>query len=92
MSAGKSAACGSEPHYPDDPERRHHSGTVLRLPVSLRFKLNLQTHSTLREETAKMRESGHAMPEAVTRRPAPPWRCWPVCRMNPCGATTISVI
>ncbi|MDU6452385.1 MAG: MFS transporter, partial [Enterobacter hormaechei] len=45
-------------------------GTILVLfcgfLVSLRFKLNLQTHSTLREETAKMRESGHAMPEAVT--------------------------
>lgn len=62
----KSAACGSEPHHSDDPERWHHSGTVLRLLVSLRFKLNLQTHSTLREETAKMRESGHAMPEAAT--------------------------
>ncbi|MFR3778227.1 MAG: MFS transporter [Enterobacter sp.] len=41
-------------------------GTILVLfcgfLVSLRFKLNLQTHSTLREETAKMRESGHAMP------------------------------
>jgi oligogalacturonide transporter len=31
--------------------------------VSLRFKLNLKTHSVLREETAKMRESGRAMPE-----------------------------
>ncbi|MEX7695779.1 MFS transporter [Enterobacter hormaechei] len=45
-------------------------GTILVLfcgfLVSLRFKLNLQTHSTLREETAKMRESGHAMPEAAT--------------------------
>lgn len=34
--------------------------------VSLRFKLNLQTHSILREETAKMRESGRAMPETLT--------------------------
>ncbi|HIE6445102.1 TPA: MFS transporter [Citrobacter koseri] len=34
--------------------------------VSLRFKLNLQTHGTLREETAKMRESGRVMPEAIT--------------------------
>ena len=34
--------------------------------VSLRFRLNLQTHSTLREETAKMRECGHAMPESAT--------------------------
>lgn len=34
--------------------------------VSLRFRLNLQTHSTLREETAKMRESGRAMPEAAS--------------------------
>ena len=45
-------------------------GTILVLfcgfLVSLRFKLNLQTHSTLREETAKMRESGLAMPEAAT--------------------------
>jgi len=34
--------------------------------VSLRFKLNLKTHSVLREETAKMRQSGRAMPETVT--------------------------
>jgi oligogalacturonide transporter len=34
--------------------------------VSLRFKLNLRTHSILREETAKMRESGHAFAEAAT--------------------------
>ena len=45
-------------------------GTILVLfcgfLVSLRFRLNLQTHSTLREETAKMRECGHAMPESAT--------------------------
>ena len=29
--------------------------------VSLRFKLNLKTHSVLREETRKMREAGHAL-------------------------------
>lgn len=34
--------------------------------VSLRFRLNLQTHSTLREETAKMRAWGHAIPESAT--------------------------
>lgn len=34
--------------------------------MSLRFKLNLQTHSTLREETAKMRESGRPVPEGLT--------------------------
>ena len=34
--------------------------------VSLRFKLNLQTHSTLREETAKMRESGRPVPEGLS--------------------------
>ena len=34
--------------------------------VSLRFKLNLQTHSVLREETAKMRNSGRALPEEIT--------------------------
>jgi oligogalacturonide transporter len=28
--------------------------------------LNLQTHSTLREETAKMRETGRATPESAT--------------------------
>lgn len=43
-------------------------GTLLVLAcgflVSLRFRLNLQTHSTLREETAKMRESGRAIPQA----------------------------
>ncbi|NIF57481.1 MFS transporter [Enterobacter sp. Ap-916] len=43
-------------------------GTLLVLTcgflVSLRFRLNLQTHSTLREETAKMRESGSAIPQA----------------------------
>ena len=45
-------------------------GTLLVLAcgflVSLRFKLNLQTHSTLREETVKMRESGRTMPESIT--------------------------
>ncbi len=45
-------------------------GTLLVLAcgflVSLRFKLNLQTHSTLREETAKMRASGRTMPESIT--------------------------
>ncbi|AYN26455.1 MULTISPECIES: MFS transporter [Buttiauxella] len=34
--------------------------------ISLRFKLNMQTHSVLREETAKMREAGRAVPEAIT--------------------------
>jgi oligogalacturonide transporter len=34
--------------------------------VSLRFKLNLQTHSVLREETAKMRKAGRPVPEATT--------------------------
>ncbi|MFP2504366.1 MFS transporter [Enterobacteriaceae bacterium RIT711] len=34
--------------------------------VSLRFKLNLQTHSVLREETAKMRVAGRPVPEATT--------------------------
>ena len=34
--------------------------------VSLRFKLNLKTHSVLRAETAKMRQNGRAMPENIT--------------------------
>lgn len=34
--------------------------------VSLRFKLNLQTHCVLREETAKMRVAGRPVPEATT--------------------------
>ncbi|WP_038912627.1 MFS transporter [Dickeya dadantii] len=34
--------------------------------VSLRFKLNLQTHEVLRQETAKMREAGRIVPEKVT--------------------------
>ncbi|MFB0710490.1 MFS transporter [Buttiauxella noackiae] len=34
--------------------------------VSLRFRLNLQTHSVLREETAKMRVAGRPVPEATT--------------------------
>ncbi|MGL9720671.1 MFS transporter [Symbiopectobacterium sp.] len=34
--------------------------------VSLRFKLNLQTHQTLREETLKMREAGRPVPERIT--------------------------
>ncbi|WP_113626768.1 MFS transporter [Pectobacterium peruviense] len=34
--------------------------------VSLRFKLNLQTHSVLREETLKMREAGRPVPEKIT--------------------------
>jgi oligogalacturonide transporter len=34
--------------------------------ISLRFKLNLQTHSILREETAKMRAANRAVPEDIT--------------------------
>lgn len=34
--------------------------------ISLRFKLNLQTHSVLREETAKMRIANRAVPEDIT--------------------------
>ncbi|ORM53527.1 MFS transporter [Pantoea conspicua] len=34
--------------------------------VSLRFKLNLQTHTVLREETLKMREAGRIVPEKIT--------------------------
>ncbi|CCK07449.1 Rhamnogalacturonide transporter RhiT [Cronobacter sakazakii 696] len=34
--------------------------------ISLRFKLNLKTHSILREETAKMRASGRVMPESIS--------------------------
>lgn len=34
--------------------------------ISLRFKLNLQTHSVLREETAKMRLANRAVPEDIT--------------------------
>ncbi|MCT4714371.1 MFS transporter [Enterobacteriaceae bacterium H18W14] len=34
--------------------------------ISLRFKLNLQTHSVLREETAKMRVANRAVPEDIT--------------------------
>ncbi|MBJ3813964.1 MFS transporter [Shimwellia pseudoproteus] len=45
-------------------------GTVAVLAVgffiSLKFKLNLQTHSVLREETAKMRTAGRATPESIT--------------------------
>ena len=45
-------------------------GTLLVLAcgflVSLRFKLNLKTHSILRAETAKMRESGRVVPESAT--------------------------
>ncbi|WP_426816567.1 MFS transporter [Winslowiella sp. 2C04] len=45
-------------------------GTVCVLAIgffiSLRFKLNLQTHSTLREETLKMREAGRAVPDRIT--------------------------
>lgn len=45
-------------------------GTVLVLSlgflVSLRFKLNISTHSVLREETMKMRASGRLMPETLT--------------------------
>ncbi|KFD08741.1 rhamnogalacturonide transporter, partial [Kluyvera ascorbata ATCC 33433] len=44
-------------------------GTIIVLAlgflVSLRFKLNLTTHGVLREETAKMREAGHVVPESV---------------------------
>lgn len=34
--------------------------------VSLRFKLNLHTHTVLREETLKMREAGRVVPERIT--------------------------
>ncbi|QHM75891.1 Inner membrane symporter YicJ [Mixta theicola] len=34
--------------------------------ISLRFRLNLQTHSILREETSKMRQAGRPVPERIT--------------------------
>ncbi|MCP1207634.1 MFS transporter [Pantoea sp. B550] len=34
--------------------------------VSLRFKLNLQTHTVLRQETLKMREADRIVPESIT--------------------------
>ncbi|MEB7538755.1 MFS transporter [Pantoea anthophila] len=34
--------------------------------VSLRFRLNLQTHTVLRQETQKMREAGRIVPESIT--------------------------
>lgn len=34
--------------------------------ISLRFKLNLHTHSILREETVKMRDAGHIVPKQIT--------------------------
>lgn len=34
--------------------------------VSLRFKLNLQTHTVLRQETLKMRDAGRIVPESIT--------------------------
>ncbi|MDR7341960.1 oligogalacturonide transporter [Pantoea alhagi] len=34
--------------------------------ISLRFRLNLQTHSVLREETQKMRQAGRPVPESLT--------------------------
>ncbi|WP_416412729.1 MFS transporter [Pantoea sp. App145] len=34
--------------------------------VSLRFKLNLHTHTVLRAETLKMREAGRVVPERIT--------------------------
>lgn len=44
-------------------------GTVIVLAcgffISLRFKLNLQTHAILREETIKIREAGRPLPEAI---------------------------
>lgn len=45
-------------------------GTVMVLTcgflISLRFRLNLHTHSILREETAKMRLANRPVPEAIT--------------------------
>ena len=45
-------------------------GTVMVLAcgflISLRFRLNLHTHSILREETAKMRLANRPVPEAIT--------------------------
>ncbi|MDU6412191.1 MAG: MFS transporter [Yersiniaceae bacterium] len=45
-------------------------GTVLVLAcgflISLRFKLNLQTHRTLREETLRLKEAGGPVPEQVS--------------------------
>lgn len=45
-------------------------GTVLVLLIgfliSLKFRLNLKTHSVLREETLKMRQAGRLTPEAIT--------------------------
>ena len=34
--------------------------------ISLRFRLNLHTHSVLREETNKMRLAGHPVPDRIT--------------------------
>jgi len=45
-------------------------GTVLVLAcgflISLRFKLNLQTHRTLREETLRLKEAGGPVPDQVS--------------------------
>jgi oligogalacturonide transporter len=71
-------------------------GTLLVLAcgflVSLRFKLNLQTHSVLREETAKMRESGRAVPESATPQARATVEMLAGMPYDSCGATTILVI
>lgn len=70
-------------------------GTLLVLAcgflVSLRFKLNLQTHSTLREETVKCANPVAQCRKVLPHRHAPPSRCLPGCRMNHFGVTTILV-
>ena len=60
--------------------------------VSLRFKLNLHTHSILRSETLRMRDLGSAQPERPLRNTARWSKCWRGCLTTACGAITILAI
>lgn len=60
--------------------------------VSLSFRLNLQTHSTLRGRPRKCVRGVMRYRNQRRRTPAPLSRCWPVCRMRHCGVITTSVI
>lgn len=62
----KCSGSGGKPYHFDDFECGHRLRTVHRFLYLLRFKLNLHTHSILREETVKMRDAGHIVPEQIT--------------------------
>ena len=60
--------------------------------VSLRFKLNLHTHSVLRSETLRMRELGYAQSEQTSAEHRAVVELLAGCLTTVCGAITILAI